>query len=65
MPHRFLIVTNMKNEGPYILEWMAHHLALGFGHVIAVTNDCVDGTDEILQRLQALGHVTHLINPAV
>ncbi|MEL6516386.1 MAG: glycosyltransferase family 2 protein [Pseudomonadota bacterium] len=65
MPHRFLIVTNMKNEGPYILEWMAHHLALGFGHVIAVTNDCVDGTDEILQRLQALGQVTHLINPAV
>lgn len=65
MKPRFLIVTKMKNEGPYILEWVAHHLSIGFDHIIAVTNDCTDGTDEMLERLQQLGGVTHLINPAV
>ncbi|MGA1180601.1 MAG: glycosyltransferase family 2 protein [Marivivens sp.] len=52
----------MKNEGPYILEWVAHHLAIGFGHFIVVTNDCEDGTDEILLALQQRGPVTHVIN---
>lgn len=62
---KFTIVTAMKNEGPYILEWIAHHLAIGFEHFIVVTNDCEDGTDDILDRLQELGHVTLLINPKV
>jgi hypothetical protein len=53
----FVIVTAMKNEGPYILEWVAHHLAIGFGHFIVVTNDCADGTDEILLALQRQGLV--------
>lgn len=61
----FVIVTAMKNEGPYILEWVAHHLAIGFGHFIVVTNDCADGTDEILLALQRQGLVTHVINPRV
>lgn len=60
---RYLIVTAMKNEGPYILDWVAHHLAIGFGHFFVVTNDCDDGTDRILDRLAELGHVTHVPNP--
>ena len=55
----------MKNEGPYILEWIAHHLSVGFGHFLVVTNDCEDGTDEILLALQRRGLVTHAINPRV
>ena len=31
--------------------------------VIAVSNDCDDGTDAMLDRLQAMGWVTHLRNP--
>lgn len=61
----FIVVTAMKNEGPYILEWISHHLAIGFGHFIVVTNDCEDGTDEILLALQQRGLVTHVINPRV
>ena len=61
----FIVVTAMKNEGPYILEWVAHHFAIGFGHFIVVTNDCDDGTDEILLALQRRGLVTHVINPRV
>ncbi|WP_019953687.1 glycosyltransferase family 2 protein [Yoonia vestfoldensis] len=53
----------MKDEGPFILEWIAHYLALGFDHFIINSNDCSDGTDLILQRLQELGIVTHIDNP--
>lgn len=61
----FIIVTAMKNEGPYILEWVAHHLSIGFGHFLVVTNDCEDGTDEILLALQKRGILTHTVNPRV
>ena len=50
-----LAVSTMKDEGPYVLEWVAHHLAAGFTDVLVYTNDCTDGTDTMLQRLQALG----------
>lgn len=60
---RYMIVTPMKNEGPYILDWVAHHMALGFDHFFVVTNDCDDGTDRILDRLAEMGHVTHVPNP--
>lgn len=60
---RYMIVTPMENEGPYILDWVAHHMALGFDHFFVVTNDCDDGTDRILDRLAEMGHVTHVPNP--
>ncbi len=52
-----IVITAMKNEGPYILEWVAHHKVLGFDRIIVYTNDCSDGTNRILRRLQELGHV--------
>lgn len=58
-----LIITCMKNEGPFILEWLAHHLAIGFDHVLVFTNDCDDGTVELLDALSSLGFVTRMDNP--
>lgn len=60
---KFLIVSMMKNEGPYILEWVAHHLSIGVEHFLIFSNDCDDGTDRILDRLSALGYMTHAPNP--
>lgn len=57
-----LIVGCMKNEGPYILEWVAYHKAIGVDHFLIFTNDCSDGTDEILIRLMELGALTHVSN---
>lgn len=57
---RILLVATMRNEGPYILEWLAYHRAIGFGDVIVCTNDCVDGSPELLDRLEQLGLLTHL-----
>ncbi|KUF11679.1 glycosyltransferase family 2 protein [Pseudoponticoccus marisrubri] len=55
-------VLCVRNEGAFLLDWLAHHLAAGITHVVALSNDCEDGTDALLDRLAALGHVTHLRN---
>lgn len=56
---RYAVISTMKNEGPYILEWVAHYKALGFDEIVVCTNDCEDTTVEILKRLEHLGHVHH------
>ena len=56
---RFLVISTMKNEGPYILEWLAHHRAIGFTDFLVFTNDCTDGTDLLLDRLTQRGLVVH------
>jgi hypothetical protein len=32
-----------KNEGPYVREWIAYHLALGFDKIVIFDNDSTDG----------------------
>ena len=60
---RRVIVTTMKNEGPFILEWLAYHRAIGFDDILVYTNDCTDGTDTMLQMLERKGFVQHRENP--
>jgi hypothetical protein len=55
----FTVVSTMKNEGPFILEWVAHHKALGFDHMVVCTNDCEDTTTELLKALEERGLVRH------
>lgn len=55
-------VSMMKDEGPYVIEWIAHHLAIGFTDLVVYTNDCSDGTDDMLIRLEALGLCHHRRN---
>ncbi|MEW9920657.1 glycosyltransferase family 2 protein [Marimonas sp. MJW-29] len=57
-----VIVACMKNEAPYILEWFAYHRAIGVDNFLIYTNDCEDGTDTLLDRLDAMGLVTHRRN---
>lgn len=64
MPN-ILITTCMKDEGPFILEWVAWHKAIGVSDIVVFTNDCSDGTIEILDRLQKMGELVHLPNPAI
>lgn len=60
---RKVIVSTMKDEGPFIVEWIAHHLAIGFDGFVIFSNDCSDATDLILQRLDAMGVIEHYPNP--
>ena len=60
---RALLILTVKNEAAFLLEWLAHHRACGFGDVLAFSNDCDDGSDLMLDRLQAMGWLTHVRNP--
>lgn len=60
---RTAIITTMKNEGPFILEWLAYHRAIGVDDFLIYTNDCTDGTDTMLEMLTAKGIVQHRPNP--
>jgi hypothetical protein len=60
---RTLIVTTMKDEGPFILEWIAHHRAIGVDDFLIYTNDCSDGTDRMLDLLAARGILARRDNP--
>lgn len=59
---RTLAVTTLRNEGAYLLDWLAHHRAVGFSDFLVFSNDCVDGTDLMLDRLQEMGCLTHIRN---
>ena len=62
---RFFVATCMKDESPFILEWLAWHKSIGIQDFVVFTNDCTDGTDELLDRLEDLGELRHLPNPAL
>lgn len=53
-------VTCLRNEGPYVVDWLAHHLALGFDHILVLTHDCDDGSDDLLDALSADDRITHV-----
>jgi len=61
-PEKAIIVGCMKNEAPYVVEWVAYHRQIGIDDFLIYTNDCSDGTDAILQRLQEMGVVQHRNN---
>ena len=50
----------MRDEGPYLLEWLAHHKAAGVTDFLVFSNDCDDGTAEMLDLLDKAGIVTHV-----
>ena len=57
-----LAVLTLRNEASFLLEWLAHHRAVGFTDFLILSNDCDDGTDLMLDRLESLGLVTHIRN---
>lgn len=61
---RITAVTCVKNEGPFLLEWIAFNRLIGVTDQLIYSNDCTDGTDQLLDALDARGLVRHLPNPA-
>lgn len=59
---RFLAILTVRNEAAFLLEWLAHHRAVGFTDFLVFSNDCTDGTDAMLDRLAELGWLTHIRN---
>jgi hypothetical protein len=55
---RACIVATMRNEGLYLLEWLAHHRRCGFDHIFVYSNDNTDGSDGLLRALAEAGVIT-------
>lgn len=56
------LISSMRDEGPFILEWVAHHLVLGFDRIVIASNDCRDGSELLLAALAKQGVIEHLEN---
>lgn len=56
----------VKDEAPYLEEWLAHHRAAGFTHFFIADNGSSDGSRELLHALAAarLCHVIEFLTPA-
>ncbi len=61
---RVTAVTCVKNEGPFLLEWIAFNRLIGVTDHLFYSNDCSDGTDRLLDALADRGLCQHLPNPA-
>ncbi|MBJ3762230.1 glycosyltransferase family 2 protein [Maribius pontilimi] len=59
---RILVITSVRDEGSNLLHWIAHCRALGVTDFLVFSNDCADGTDVLLDLLQAGGILSHVRN---
>ncbi|MEX0340792.1 MAG: glycosyltransferase family 2 protein [Arenibacterium sp.] len=59
---RILAVLTVRNEAAFLLDWLAHHRTIGFTDFLVFSNDCQDGTDDMLDHLQELGQLIHIRN---
>ncbi len=57
---RTVLFSAMKNEAPFLLEWVAYHQAIGFDEIVICSNPSNDGTIEVLAALARAGAVRHL-----
>ena len=53
-----LVLTAMRNEGPFILEWVAWQKMLGFENVLIMHNDCTDHSPQLLRLLDRVGEIS-------
>jgi hypothetical protein len=55
-----VLVSAMRNEGPFVLEWLAYHRVIGVDRVVVVSNGSTDGSDDLLAALAEAGEITFL-----
>jgi hypothetical protein len=56
------LVATARNEGPYFLEWLAHHRLVGVEAFFIYTNDNDAGSDALMSALAAAGVITLIRN---
>lgn len=50
-----LVITATRNEGPFLLEWLAWYRMLGFSRALVMHNDCTDHSPQLLRLLERHG----------
>lgn len=56
------VIATARNEGIYLLEWVAYYKALGFDEIFLYSNDNSDSSDELLKALADEGIITWIEN---
>ena len=56
------VLAAARNEAPYLLDWIAYHLSIGFEHVFLYSNENADGSDALLTLLARHGVITLVHN---
>ncbi|WP_425098273.1 glycosyltransferase family 2 protein [Tropicibacter sp. S64] len=59
---RITAVLCVRNEGAFLLDWLAHHLACEVTDFVVLSNNCQDGTDRLLDTLARHIPLTHIRN---
>jgi len=59
-PPRAVLVSAMRNEAAFVLEWVAYHSVIGFSRIVICANPSTDGTDALLAALDEAGAITYL-----
>lgn len=57
-----MIVTTIKDEGPSILEWVAHHKRIGFDDIIIYQNNSTDMMPRTLKLMERMGLIRYFDN---
>ena len=52
------LVAIVRNEAPYLLEWLAWHRLLGFEHILIYDNESNDGSEHLLEQMAKAGLIT-------
>ncbi len=60
---RVCMMSTIRNEGIYILEWIAYHRSIGVEHFFIYSNDNNDRSDLLLKALHDEGIITFIENP--
>lgn len=60
---RVAICAIFKDEGPYILEWIAHHRLIGITDFYIADNISADGSSELLELLHSEREITRISWP--
>lgn len=62
-PHTLSILAIMKNEGPYLKEWLDYHILVGIEKFYLYDNESTDNTTEILKPYIEKGIVDYIYWP--
>ncbi|MDL2170275.1 MULTISPECIES: glycosyltransferase family 2 protein [Asaia] len=60
--HKLAVLATARDEGLYLLEWIAHHRRIGVEQFFIYTNDLTDGSEVMLQRLADAGEIVWIDN---
>lgn len=61
--HDLAVVAILKNEGPYLKEWLDYHLLAGVDHFYIYDNDSTDNQAEVAKPYVEAGLVDYIPFP--